>query len=64
MQNEGIAFTPCIPTFDQRVFELKWVAFPVGYRCDYCRWLFYAFALAKLALRPELKKTEDPSVTG
>ena len=64
MQHKCIAFAPCIPTFDQRVFELHWVAFPVGYRCDDIRWLFYALALAKLALRPQLEKAENPCVTG
>jgi hypothetical protein len=64
VQDKRIAFAPCVATFDQRVFELQWVAFPVGYRCDYCRWLFDAFTLSELALRPQLEKAEYPSVTG
>jgi hypothetical protein len=64
VQHKRITFTPCVPTFDQRIFELHWVAFPVGYRCDDIRWLFYAFALSELALRPELQEREDACVTG
>jgi hypothetical protein len=62
MQNKGIAFAPCVAAFYERIFELHRVAFPVGYRCDDSRWLFDAFALAKLALRPQLEKAEDACV--
>jgi hypothetical protein len=64
MQDERISFAPCVATFDQRIFELHWVAFPVGYRCDDSCWLLYAFAFSELALRPEFEKAEDACVTG
>jgi hypothetical protein len=62
MQDKRVSFTPCVPTFNQRIFELHWVAFPVGYSCDDSRWLFDAFALSELALRPQLEKAEHACV--
>jgi hypothetical protein len=64
MQDKCIAFASCVAAFYKRIFELHWVAFPVGYRCNDSRWLFYALAFSELALRPQLEKAKHACVTG
>jgi hypothetical protein len=64
MQDKCVTFAPCVAAFYQRIFELHWVAFPVGYRCYDLRWFFDAFAFSELALRPEFQERKHACVTG
>ena len=62
MEDEGVAITPGESAFDERLFEVIRVTFPIGYRGHDLGWLLNPFCAPELALRPEFDEGKDAGV--